>query len=339
MPDFVSSPTFLAAVVTFATVVLATVALGLLWEGTRRWLRARAATEALTRVKEGGLRPGSVSAGDRWPGSVLLVERAFNGPAWLEAILLRLPHREDLQRLLDQAGVRAFSVLSLLLTCAGIGVAFALVAGIFAGNPLLALLAGAVGAYIPIMVVKVKRGRRFAEFEAGFPEAIDLLARAARAGHSLSAGLQVVAEEGEEPVASEFRQVFEEQRFGLPIQDALMGLADRLDLVDVRIFVTSVLIQRESGGNLAENLDGLSAVIRGRFRFRRDVKTKTAHGRISGFVVAVAPVVAGTAMYLVNPVYMSPLFTEALGRRMLLGGAIMMLAGFLVIRRLVDIKY
>ncbi len=175
-------------------------------------------------------------------------------------------------------------------------------------------------------------------FEEHFGESLDLLARAARAGHSLPNGLQLVGEEAEEPVAGEFRQVYEEQRFGLPMQDALLGLADRVDLIDVRIFVTAVLIQRESGGNLAENLDSLSQVIRNRFRFKRDVKTKTAHGRMTGTVVGLAPFVAGIGMYSGNPEYMQPLFEEPLGRVMLVIGAVMMLMGFMVIRRITDIK-
>jgi tight adherence protein B len=147
-----------------------------------------------------------------------------------------------------------------------------------------------------------------------------------------------VGDEAEAPVASEVRQVYEEQRFGLPMNDALLGLADRIDIVDVRIFVTAVVIQRESGGNLAENLDNLSQVIRARFRFKRDVKTKTAHGRMTGIVVAAAPVIAGFMMWSINPAYMEPLFVEPAGRVMLVVGAVMMLFGYFVIRRLVDIK-
>lgn len=321
------------AVAAFIVIALGTTALALLVEGIRRWMRYRSAANAIRRLTR---EPQIRSAID---GSSLLAEQDYQGPAWLAAIVLRLPHREDVQRLIDQAGVRNASLGSIFVVSVGLAVALGVIGLVLIGDGAPALLLAAVGAYLPIAFLKFRRKRRFAAFEEGFPEAIDLLARAARAGHSLSSGFAVVGDEGEEPVASEFKQVFEEQRFGLPIQDALLGLADRVDLVDVRIFVTAVLIQRESGGNLAENLDGLSSVIRGRFRFKRDVKTKTAHGKITGIVVALAPVVAGVGMFMINPTYMSPMITEPLGRMMLFVGVCMMLFGFLIIRRMVDIKY
>ncbi len=323
------------AITAFVVVALVTLALALLVEGVRRWLRYRSAATAIRKLARAREGEGSVGR----TSSSLLQDQEYSGPPWLAAIVLRLPHRDDLQRLIDQAGARNMSVASLMVTALGLAVALGIVGLVLSGALALGLLLAAVGAYLPIAWLRIRRKRRFAAFEEGFPEAIDLLARAARAGHSLSSGFEVVGEEGEEPVASEFRQVFEEQRFGLPVQDALLGLADRVDLVDVRIFVTSVLIQRESGGNLAENLDGLSSVIRSRFRFRRDVKTKTAHGRMTGMIVAAAPVVAGVGMWILNPEYMEPLFVEPAGRMLLLTGVIMMAFGFLVIRRMIDIKF
>lgn len=337
MSELLNSRGLILAITAFIVVALGTVAIGLLWEGVRRWLRAQSATSALRGISAARVQKGKDDAGKA--GSLLRAEEGSGVPPWLEAIVVRLPHREDLQRLLDQAGIRALSIPTILMASVGIAVVLAGIIFVLTGNLIAALPGAALGGYIPIGFLKIKRNRRFAAFEEGFPDAIDLLARAARAGHSLASGLEVVSEEGAEPVASEFRQVFEEQRFGLPIQDALMGLADRVDIVDVRILVTAVLIQRESGGNLAESLDGLSSVIRGRFRFKRDVKTKTAHGRITGLVVAAAPVVAAVGMYLVNPEYMTPMFVEPLGRMMLGLGVGMMVMGFLVIRRMVDIKY
>jgi tight adherence protein B len=220
----------------------------------------------------------------------------------------------------------------------GVAVGLGLFSSIFVRVSIIPIFVALIGAYIPIGYLQLRAARRMRAFEENFGEAIDLLARAARAGHSLPTGLEVVADEAEEPVAGEFRQVYEEQRFGLPMNDALLGLADRVDLIDVRIFVTAVMIQRESGGNLAENLDSLSHVIRGRFRFKRDVKTKTAHGRMTGMVVGSAPFVAGIAMYTLNPEYMAPLFEEPMGQMMLMGGGAMMLMGFYLIRRITDVK-
>ncbi len=337
MIDLIASAEALRAVVLFSVVALLTVSAVLLWEAYRRWVRSRTANRTLEKVF--GSEGSSSVAGE--PGrdpSSLLIRTAGKGPRWLEAVVLALPHREDLQRLLDQAGVR-WSPGSVVLASAGAAVAFGLVASVVGRGPVLPMLAAGAGAVLPFAYLRWKRSRRFRAFEEHFPEAIDLMARAARAGHSLAAGLKVVGEEGEEPVAGEFRTVYEEQRFGLPLKDSLMALADRVEVVDVRIFVTSVLIQRESGGNLAENLDGLSAVIRGRFRFKRDVKTKTAHGRVTGTVVGLAPVVAGFGMYALNPDYMAPLIQEPLGRAMLLVGGTMMALGFGVIRRMVDVKF
>lgn len=333
MGDLIGSVDAVVLLTTFLVVALATLALALLWEGFRRYFRARSADRALEKISVAGSgrRLTAEEGGD-------LVARDTVGPAWLEPILLRLPHRDDLRRLLDQAGIR-WSVASVVMASAGAAVALGLTMGALAGGLLLPLAGAAFGAYLPVTYLKLKRKKRFEAFEENFPDAIDLLARAARAGHSMAMGLQVVSEEAEEPVATEFRHVYEEQRFGIPVKEALLGLADRIDLVDVRIFVTSVLIQRESGGNLAENLDGLAQVIRARFRFRRDVKTKTAHGRMTGMVVAGVPVLAGLGMYLINPEYMEPLFVHPMGRALLLGGAVMMMVGFVVIRRLVDIKF
>ncbi len=333
MQDFLTSVPVLPAATMFVVVALATVSLALLWEGVRRYLRSRAAARALRSVMR------KEEARSRAPvrTSILAEDPDASVPEWLEPILLKLPHRDDLQTLVDRAASN-WSVTTVLLLCVGFAVALGLFGSVLMGGGVTPVILAFAGAYLPIALLKLKATRRMKAFEEHFGESLDLLARAARAGHSLPNGLQLVGEEAEEPVAGEFRQVYEEQRFGLPMQDALLGLADRVDLIDVRIFVTAVLIQRESGGNLAENLDSLSQVIRNRFRFKRDVKTKTAHGRMTGTVVGLAPFVAGIGMYSGNPEYMQPLFEEPLGRVMLVIGAVMMLMGFMVIRRITDIK-
>ena len=170
-----------------------------------------------------------------------------------------------------------------------------------------------LGALLPYVHMRRKRSARLRAIEAQLPESIDLLGRAIRAGHPLSSGLKMVADEVQEPIAGEFRRAFEEQRFGLPFEDALLAMADRITLVDVRILVTAILIQREVGGNLAEVLDNLASVIRARFVIRRQLRTYTAQGRISGYVLAVLPIAVGTIIYLLNPGYMVVLFTDPHG--------------------------
>ena len=159
------------------------------------------------------------------------------------------------------------------------------------------------------------RTKRFQKFEEKFPEAIDTLARAVRAGHAFTTALEMIANEVSEPVAGEFRQLYEEQKFGLPVRDALLNLADRIPLVDVKFFVTAVMLQRETGGNLAEILDNLSYVIRERFKILRQVRVHTAQGRLTMVLLMALPPTIVLIMQLLNPGFIRPLFTDPIGPR------------------------
>ena len=320
------------ALMVFGAVALAIGAVALLWEGFRAFRRQQAATRALQRVHGEEKDPG---AQDR--ESILRKRQEEEIGGVVGFLLARLPHQADLQQRLEQSGVR-WSAGTFLLISLGCAAALGLAAAIVV-QPLAAAVAGAIGLILPWLYLARKRAQRIAAFEEVFPEALDLMTRSIRAGHAFATGVQVVAEEAEEPVRAEFKQVHEETRFGLPLDESLMGLADRIDLVDVRLFVTSILIQREAGGNLAEKLGSLSRIIRARFKFRRQVKIHTAHGRMTGTVIALAPVAAGILLFLVNPDYMEPLLFEPAGRLMLFAAFIMMLIGFFVIRRITDIKY
>jgi tight adherence protein B len=200
------------------------------------------------------------------------------------------------------------------------------------------IVATIFGAALPYMFVRRKRSKRLFAFEEHLPEAIDLLARAIRAGHPLSAGLKMVADETREPIQGEFRRTHEENRFGLPFEDAILAMADRVSIIDVRILVTAILIQREVGGNLAEVLDNLANVIRVRFTIRRQLRVYTAQGRFSGYVLAVLPIAVGGAIYSLNPSYMRLLFTDPIGKLMLLTAVIFQVIGFLWIRKIIDIE-
>jgi tight adherence protein B len=148
----------------------------------------------------------------------------------------------------------------------------------------------------------------------------------------------MVSEETKDPIAGEFRQIFEEQRFGLPFEEALLGMADRNELGDVRIFVTALLVQREVGGNLAEILDKISHTIRARFTIRRQLRVFTAQGRLSGYVLGAMPIVVGLGLYALNPEYIALLFTETIGRFLLIGALTMQIIGYLWIRKIVNIE-
>jgi tight adherence protein B len=176
-------------------------------------------------------------------------------------------------------------------------------------------------------------------FEEQFPEAIDLMARALRAGHTLPTGIQTVAEEIPAPVGAEFKLLFDRQNFGMPLGDALKDMAKRVPILDARFFTTAVLTQRESGGNLSEILDNLAAVIRDRFKVKRQVRAVTAHGRITGWILSGMPVVLAIILAVVSPGYMKPMLTDPIGIKMIAIGGVMQVIGALVIRKLVNIRY
>jgi tight adherence protein B len=199
-------------------------------------------------------------------------------------------------------------------------------------------LSGLVFGTIPLAVIAWIRHRRLLQFEEHFPESLDLLGRAVRAGHAFTTGLEMVSKESPEPIAGEFRTTFEEQNFGLPLRDALINLTQRVPLVDVRFFVTALLVQKETGGNLAEILDELARVIRDRFRIYREVQVRTAQGRLTATILIALPVVILVIMDVLNPRYAHVLFDDPLGRSILGIAAAMQIVGSLIIWRIVRIK-
>jgi tight adherence protein B len=236
-----------------------------------------------------------------------------------------------------ERGKTKWSITTFFFLTIGLGVGSGLgMYSLFRFLPV-ALIAAAIGASVPFIIVKRRATMRMRRFEERMPDAIDLIGRAIRAGHPLSAGIKMVADEGPEPVNEEFARMFEEQRFGLAFDDSMFGLVDRVPLVDVRIFATAILVQREVGGNLAEILDNLAYVIRERFKIRRQLRVITAQGRMSGYVLAVMPVAVGCAIYLLNRSYMELLFTHPIGKIMLVAAIMLQMMGYFWIRRIVDI--
>ena len=190
----------------------------------------------------------------------------------------------------------------------------------------------------PLMFLKHAASRRVAKFEEQFPEAIDLIARALRAGHAFTTGLAMVADEVEEPVRTEFRLLHDRQNYGMPLPDALKSLAVRVPLLDARFFATAVLTQRESGGNLSEVLDNLSKLIRERFKLKRQVRTLSAHGRITGWVLAALPLALAAIMFVIAPTHIGLLFTDPLGVRMIVVAGLLQVVGFIAMQRIVNIE-
>jgi tight adherence protein B len=191
--------------------------------------------------------------------------------------------------------------------------------------------------FAPFGFVLFKRGRRFSSFEKGLPEALDLMVSGLRAGHSLLAAMALVARECADPIGTEFKICFEEQNYGLEMKEALENLLTRVPLQDLKIVSTAIMIQKESGGNLAEVLDKASYIIRDRFRLKKQIMVHTAAGRMTGLILSLLPVVLGIAIYFVDPSMISILWHRSIGIKMLWGSAGLTLLGGFVIWKIVDI--
>ena len=242
-----------------------------------------------------------------------------------------------LARWIDQSGVRV-SIGALFLMAFTSGSLLGLIAASASRMAVGWVIGGAAGFAIPFVFLRVKRTRRLRAFEEAFPEALDLVSRALKAGHAFATGLKMVADEMPEPIGPEFRKTFDEQNFGLPMKDSLANLTTRIPLLDVRFFSTAVLIQRETGGNLSEILENLAHVVRERFKILRQVRVFTAHGRMTGYVLVALPAFLAVALAFINPEHMQVLFTERMGHMMLLATVVMQTIGYFWIRQVVKIE-
>jgi tight adherence protein B len=243
-----------------------------------------------------------------------------------------------LDRLVTQSGLKmtvgTLITMSVLLAVIGFVVVKWLTYYTYLG-----LAAAPVAGLMPYFFVRHARSRRMRLFEEQFPESIELIARALRAGHAFPTGLQMVADEIPDPVGAEFKLVYDRQNFGMSLNDALKGLAERVPILDAKFFATAVLTQRETGGNLSEVLDNLAGVIRERFKVKRQVRVVTAHGRITGWILAALPPVLAVILCFVSPDHMKTMISDPLGVRMLVIGGTMQVVGTLIIRQLVNIRY
>jgi tight adherence protein B len=229
--------------------------------------------------------------------------------------------------------VGTFLLISLVLFFVGV------VAGRILHWPyILAIFLGIVLFAVPNVVVDIKRRRRLKRFMNYFPETLEMFARSLRAGHSFTGAIQLVAQEMPDPIAPEFSKVFEEQNLGIPLRQALIGMTDRVDILDVKFFVTAILIQRETGGNLAEIIDKIAYVIRERFRVQGQLKIFTAQARLSGGILSLLPIGVAGLIGILNPEYLKPLFLERAGRIMIAIAVILQVLGMLAIRKIIRIK-
>jgi len=245
---------------------------------------------------------------------------------------------DPLQRTIEQSGLKLTPGTLVLASMLAAAIAFYLV-HTFVHLVLVAAVVAALAACIPYTYVRYKRNKRLLKFEEQFPEAIDLLSRALRAGHAITTGLSMVAEELPAPIGPEFQTLYDQQNFGLPLSQALKNFADRVVILDARFFVTAVLTQRESGGNLSEVLDNLASIIRDRFKVKRQVRVISAHGRITGWVLSAMPVSLGLFFAMTNPEKYATFYRDPLGMQMIFGALLLQLVGVFVIKKIVNIEY
>lgn len=280
-------------------------------------------TKSAKQMKEGLLKPTSV-----------LAQPLESSQNYLESLLARFG---NVQLLFDQADL-AITPSKFLMISGGLAAAGALLPAAAGWHVGVWPAMGIVGAILPLMYVLLRRKRRFKMFAKQLPDALELMSRALRAGHSLAAGFSLVADEMDAPIGQEFGRVFEEQNLGISLEEALDGLTDRVPNLDLRFFATAVILQRQTGGDLAEILDKIGHLVRERFKIWGQVQALTGEGRLSGIVLLALPPALFLAVYRLNPDYVMPLFTEPMGRQMLAGGVVMQLLGAIVIRKIINIK-
>jgi tight adherence protein B len=293
------------------------------------------AKEGVIRQRLDAIRLAEKRGGDTQELRIIRDEMLSSIPT-LNRVMLQWSWVGDLRKATQQAGLSTRPARILLLSAVlGLGSYLLIVRTV--GSELLAVFAWALLTLLPFGVIAVLRRRRLRKFEERFPDALDLLGRAVRAGHAFTTGLEMIANESPDPIAGEFRQTFEEQNLGLPLRDTLLNLTERVPLVDVRLFVTALLLQKDTGGNLAEILDELARIIRERFRIYREVKVKTAQGRLTaGILIVLFPIMI-VALDSANPTYIGLLLHDPVGQTMLLVAAGMQLVGSLLLWKIVHV--
>jgi tight adherence protein B len=318
----------ITAIATFVVVVMIVLAVWLSASTTSTQKIVRQRIEAVRKAEQRGEIPQDLK---------LIRDEMYSSVPVLHRALMRVSWTGKLRDFIAQAGMttKPAKVILLSVICALAGFLF------FADLlrlPFVGLIAGVAGLALPVSVVAFRRKRRLNAFEEKFPDALDLLGRAVRAGHPFTTGLEMISKESAEPVAGEFRKAFEEQNFGLPLRDALVNLIERVPIVDVRFFVTALMIQKETGGNLAEILDELARLIRDRFRIYREVHVKTAQGRLTAIILVALPIVMLIMLQVVNPQYVGVLFSDPLGPPMLAIACALQVLGSLLLWKIVNIE-
>jgi tight adherence protein B len=320
-------PYYLFGILLFVAVVLFIEGVYTWWSDSRGPEAKRIA--ARLRLMSAGSRSGETHAS-------ILKERMLAESPGVQKLLLRLPRVHAIDRLLEQAGT-PWSVAQYLMVIMGCAVLALLIAALLRWPVPLALLLAVVLGLVPWFYVDQRKRRRLDKIDQQLPDALDLMGRALRAGHALPGSLKMVADEMPQPIAGEFGITFDEVNYGIATKEAMVHLANRVPIKDLSFFVIAVMIQRETGGNLAELLDNISSLIRQRHKLIGTVRVLSAEGRLSATILCILPFVAALLFWLANPKLMSELWTNPMGIRMIVVAAIMMIIGIFWSRQIVRI--
>jgi tight adherence protein B len=265
----------------------------------------------------------------------LLKSDPTSNQSWLASLVQRFPISQMLEKRISQADSKMSVTKLLLATLATGGCGFFLIS-IFVPVLVVQLGVALACASVPFIFISLKRSRRIAAFNRALPDAIDMMGRSLRAGHSMAASINIVGEQSPEPVATEFREAFRQQNFGLPLRDALWQILEHVPSQDLRVLVTGILVQKETGGNLAEILDRTSFVIRERLRIQGEIRTHTAQGRMTGWILCTLPIVMLLVINMVNPGYSKVLLDTPTGHKLIYLGLGLLTSGAVIIRQIIN---
>ncbi len=270
------------------------------------------------------------------PARNLLKNRTFSDVPFLNKVLPFIPGILRLDELIRQADLQATAGFFMILG-AFLGLTGFLLGSVLTRNPVFSLMIAVALGSLPFLYVLMKKKKRMAKFEKQLPDALGLIARALQAGHAFTSAMKFASEEFDDPLGPEFDETLDEINFGLSVPDALKNLSRRVDCPDLKFFVVSVILQRETGGSLAEIIEGLASLIRERFKFRGKVRTLTAEGRMTAIVLVAIPILMFIGLYMINRPYVQVLLDDPIGNALLAGAAVMMVVGTLIIRRIINV--
>lgn len=316
----------------FAVAVFVAVVLGIeglfMWWNTSRGPEAKRMERRLRAASAGGHGTEQVS---------ILKQRVLSRSDGMQRLLLALPHVQSLDRIIVQSGV-SMTVGDLILLSLLVGVA-GLFGPVYLGRGIVfGVLLGSALASLPTLYILHARTKRMQRLESQLPDAIDLMGRAMRAGHAFPNALKMVGEEMTDPIGSEFRTLFDEINYGVKLEDALLNLLERVPSTDLQYFVVALLIQRETGGNLAELLDNISAIVRARIKLMGEIRTLSAEGKMSAWVLSLLPFATAIMINIVNPGFMTVLWTDPVGLNVVYGALVLMAFGIWWMRQIIRIR-